>query len=132
MTQNNTLLAPALMVSDRDNRQLLSLVSDHPTPAMIALEEELSRARVVPEAQLPSDVVAMHSVVTVEDLESGHASELTLVFPREADIASHKISVLAPMGVALIGLRVGQTYARELPDGRSKEFRVKAVATKAS
>src|SRR5437870_4168212 len=67
------------------------------------LEQELDRAQIVSPSQVPEDVVTMNSKVRVKDLETGNDATYTLVFPRDADIARGKISVLAPIGTAFWG-----------------------------
>ena len=91
------------------------------------LEGELLRARVVPSDQIPRDVVTMNSRVVFEDERTGERREVTLVYPRDADIDAGKISVLVPVGSALLGLRVGQSIDWTLPSGQKRRYRVIAV-----
>ena len=84
------------------------------------LEEELDRAEVITSGDVSPDVVTMNSVVRVHDLDSGASTIYTLVFPRDADIARHRISVLAPIGVALIGYRAGDRVEWSTPGGRRR------------
>jgi regulator of nucleoside diphosphate kinase len=91
------------------------------------LEGELARAAVVPRRQIPTDVVTMNSRVVFENETTGERREVTLVYPGEADIDSGKISVLVPVGTALLGLRVGQSIDWELPSGVKHRYRVVAV-----
>lgn len=93
-----------------------------------ALAEELERAIVVPTEQLPTDVVTMHARFAYEDLLTGALREIELVFPEETDPAQGKISVLTPVGSAMIGLRVGQEITWEFPDGSTHCLRVISVA----
>ncbi len=90
------------------------------------LEAELDRAPVLPVDALPRDVVTMHTPVRVTDLEDGHQRTLMLVFPEETDSARGKISVLAPIGTALLGYRVGDTVTWQVPDGL-RRFRIDAI-----
>lgn len=92
-----------------------------------ALRGELERADVVEPSAVPKDVMTMNSTarVRVEDAELGaHEHELTLVYPRDADGSAHKVSVLAPVGSALLGLRVGETIDWPMPGGRSARLQV--------
>ncbi len=82
-----------------------------------ALEEELERAEVVEPDELPPDVVTMRSRVRVHDLVSGDDAVYTLVFPREADVAQGRLSVLAPIGTALLGYRAGDVIEWPVPGG---------------
>src|SRR4051812_13957423 len=67
------------------------------------LRREIDRARVVDHTRVPPDVVTMHSTVRIRDLATGGAEVYTLVYPDEADLPSGKLSVLAPVGTALLG-----------------------------
>lgn len=116
-----------LIVAETDFIKLNSLIKAAATEAAELLEEELGRATVVSDTQLPADVVAMNSRVSFEDLDSGLEMSVTLVYPHEVDIEENKISILAPVGSALIGLRVGQDIQWPLPNGRKKRLRVKSV-----
>lgn len=88
------------------------------------LEEELTRAVVVPREEIPKDIVTMNSRVLFEDETTGEQREVTLVYPWDADIAAGKISILVPVGTALLGLRVGQSIDWELPNGEKRRYRV--------
>jgi regulator of nucleoside diphosphate kinase len=81
------------------------------------LEEELSRAVVVPSKKVPGDVVTMNSQIRVKDLDTGKEMLIQLVFPSEADFERGKISILAPIGTALIGYRTGDTVEWKVPAG---------------
>jgi regulator of nucleoside diphosphate kinase len=91
------------------------------------LEGELTRAKVVPPDQIPQDIVTMNSRVLFEDEKTGERREVTLVYPKDADIDAGKISVLVPVGSALLGLRVGQSIDWMLPNGEKRRYRVIAV-----
>jgi regulator of nucleoside diphosphate kinase len=92
-----------------------------------ALENELARAIVVPPEQIPKDVVTMNSRVVFEDETTGERREVTLVYPAHADIGAGKISILVPVGSALLGLRIGQSIDWSLPNGQRRRYRVIAV-----
>lgn len=92
------------------------------------LEEELGRAALVSPEALPPDVVAMNSTVKYEDLESKKQATVTLVYPHDANLSENKVSVLAPVGAALIGLRVGQEIRWAFPGGREKRLKVLQVS----
>ncbi len=93
---------------------------------LLALEAELDRAHVLPAAALPPDVVTMHTPVRVTDLAEGRQRVLMLVFPGETDSAQGKVSVLAPIGTALLGYRVGDVVEWHVP-GELRRFRIDAV-----
>ncbi len=93
---------------------------------LLDLQEELERAVVVEAGSLPADVVALASGVTVLDVESGVHSEYTLVLPPQSDVAGGRISVLAPLGTALLGCRVGDVVEWCMPGGL-RRLRIEAV-----
>lgn len=99
------LVAEAKLASRRGNEYLDNL------------EIELSRAKVVAPTEVPPDVVTMNSRVNLVDLDTQEEMVYTLVFPQEADIDQSKISVLAPIGTAMLGYGVGDTFAWQVPDG---------------
>ena len=81
------------------------------------LEEELDRATVVSPQEVPADVVTMNSQVRVLDLNTKKEMVLRLVFPSDADYESGRVSVLAPIGTALLGYRAGDTVEWKVPSG---------------
>jgi len=82
-----------------------------------ALDQELQRGVVVPARKTPNDVITMNSTARFTDLNSGEEITYSLVFPADADIAQNKISVLAPIGTAMLGYRVGDIIEWEVPAG---------------
>lgn len=74
------------------------------------LLEELGRAKVLPAAKMPTNVVGIGTTVTYRDESSGQERTVTLVYPEDADIAQGKISVMTPIGVALLGLTEGVSF----------------------
>lgn len=81
------------------------------------LEHELDMAETVAPAEVPADVITMRSKVRLRDLTSGEEMIYTLVFPTEADSVDGKISVLAPIGTAMLGYRVGSVIEWQVPSG---------------
>lgn len=81
------------------------------------LLEELDRGQVVAPEDVPKDVITMNSRVCLTDLDTGEETTYTLVFPENADINEGKISVLAPIGTAMFGYRLGDTFTWKIPDG---------------
>ncbi len=81
------------------------------------LEDELERAQVVSPQAIPSDVVTMNSRSRVRDLDSNAEMIFTLVFPAEADYERGRLSILAPIGTALLGYRAGEAVEWEVPGG---------------
>ena len=81
------------------------------------LQAEIERAIVVDPDVMPSDVITMGSRVYVRDRVTGERSEYTLVFPAQANVAARRLSVLAPLGTALLGCRQGDEVVWEMPGG---------------
>jgi regulator of nucleoside diphosphate kinase len=90
---------------------------DSNTPYMNKLEGELDRANIVDPKEIPMDAITMRSKVRLKDLESRKEMIYSLVFPNEADVDQGRISVLAPVGTAMIGYRVGDIIEWEGPSG---------------
>lgn len=84
------------------------------------LQMEIERAMVVSPKDIPGDVITMNSKVCLVDLETGEEEVYTLVFPEDADLDQGKISVLAPIGTAMLGYEVGDVFEWEVPAGRRK------------
>ncbi|MEO6519417.1 MAG: nucleoside diphosphate kinase regulator [Pseudoxanthomonas sp.] len=121
---------PPIVVSSRDFNRLESLL-DSPAlrrlPAAMALMQELSRAQVVAPEEMPNTVVTMNSRVEFQEELTGERHTLTLVYPHEANVDSGRISILAPVGSALLGLSTGQSIDWAAPDGRPLRLLVTAV-----
>jgi regulator of nucleoside diphosphate kinase len=92
------------------------------------LDAELARAEIVAPELLGRDVVRMNSVVQFRDLDSGARRVYQLVYPHDADLERGRVSILAPVGCALLGLSVGQKIAWPLPAGRTRNLEVVSVA----
>lgn len=96
-------------------------------PHLDELEQELDRAKVIKNpSKTPADVVTMRSIVSLENLTGGKAMSCELVYPDEGDPEQNRISVLAPLGTAMLGQRVGRTFKVRLPKGLT-EFRVAGI-----
>ena len=81
------------------------------------LEKELGRAKVVRPQEIPADVVTMNTVVRVRAEHSRRMSDWTVVYPQDADFDEGRISVLEPLGTALLGYHVGDDFEWEMPVG---------------
>ncbi|MFO0701321.1 MAG: nucleoside diphosphate kinase regulator [Nitrospira sp.] len=99
------------LTSKADNREHRHLES---------LQDELDRAHVIDPIAIPPDVVTMNSRVRLKNLDTGQESELTLVFPSLANLEHQKISVLAPIGTAILGYRTGDVVDWPVPAGVRK------------
>lgn len=104
----------ALLNACVKNTKVVAMKEPHHTRS---LSEELRRAVVVEKKKFPEDVIRLNSMVTIKDLASGNEITLTIVLPEFADIKQKKISVLAPMGTALIGFKKGQAITWQMPAG---------------
>lgn len=82
-----------------------------------ALQAELERARLVLPKEVPPDVITMNSKARLRDLETGEEMVYTLVFPENASAEEDRISVVAPIGTAMLGQRVGEEFEWEVPAG---------------
>ncbi|MEZ4618301.1 MAG: nucleoside diphosphate kinase regulator [Caldilineaceae bacterium] len=115
--------ARTIYITEFDVERLRNLIGDakrlqrHGNEYLKSLEIELTRARVVAATDVPPDVITMNSKVCLRDLDSQEELNVILVFPRDADIMQNKISVLAPIGTAMLGYRVGDIFAWNVPDG---------------
>ncbi len=93
----------------------------HPEPAHLSeLEEALDSAETIAPGEMPADVVTVNSTVCITDMDSHDQKVFTLVFPREANYSENKISVLAPLGAALLGYRPGDIVRAQVPGGRRR------------
>jgi regulator of nucleoside diphosphate kinase len=81
------------------------------------LRAELGRAEIVSPEDVPRSVVTMNSTVVLRDMDTNEKETYTLVFPEEADIANDRLSVLAPVGTAILGERVGESVRWRVPQG---------------
>jgi regulator of nucleoside diphosphate kinase len=128
MHAQNTL--PPITLGSRDLARLEQLLESpalRRLPAAQALGAELERARVLSPDEVPGDVVTMNATVTCIDEVGGDKHLFTLVYPQDADVATGKVSVLAPVGSALLGLSVGQVIDWQAPGGRALKLRVTGV-----
>ncbi|MBE7537409.1 MAG: nucleoside diphosphate kinase regulator [Opitutaceae bacterium] len=111
----------AIYISSEDHSKLRLLLAAalraNATSSLQKLREELDRAIVVDPTALPADVVTMGSTVQFEDLSTGEIEEYTLTFPDQANIEQKRLSILAPIGTALIGFRAGDTVNWTTPGG---------------
>lgn len=94
------------------------------------LKEELTKGTVLSKEEFPLDVIRLNSTVTIQDHRTGKLIHLMLVLPEKAAINDGKVSVLAPIGTALIGYRKGQTVNWKMPAGE-KVYKVMEVVNEA-
>ena len=122
--------APRLIMSIRDARRLEALLASpaaRGSATAALLEEEIARADVREPEYLPVDVVTMNSEVLCVDEDSGAERRLRLVYPDAVGSSPHAVSVLAPVGAALLGLSRGQSIDWPMPGGRTAHLKVSEV-----
>ncbi|MEG0412810.1 MAG: nucleoside diphosphate kinase regulator [Comamonas sp.] len=120
---------PAITLSSLDMDRLENLIEKLPSnfPGRSALEAELNRADVLDPQEMPANVVTMNSTVRFTLQENDKTQTLTLVYPKEADGSPDKVSVFAPVGTALLGLRVGDVFELPSPTGKPVTVKVDAI-----
>ncbi len=123
--------SPKIIINSDELSHIEGLASGalHTNPALAErLLEELSRARIVAPAKMPSDVVSIGSTVTYRDETTGQEKSVTLVYPENADIANLRVSVMTPIGVALLGLSEGASFYWDTRDNQRRTLTVIGVA----
>lgn len=121
---------PHIVMSETDAERLSALALQMEQAAPLAaglLLEEIDRAEIRPDHEMPDDVVRMHSVVQFVDDAHGDRRTVLLVYPSEADIAAGKVSILTPVGAGLIGLRPHQEILWPDRDGQARALRILKV-----
>jgi len=122
---------PRIVMTSRDLERLEKLIQALPAnafPSKAALEAELERAEIVEPERIPPDVVTMNSTVRFTLTESREEFSLTLVYPHESQGQPDRISILAPVGSALLGLSVGDEIQWSMPGGGVSTVRVVEVS----
>ena len=118
---------PAITVTAEDHRLLTRLAEGgaHTMPELAAeLATELDRARILAEGRVSGDHVRVGSIVSYRDKTSGRDTTVTLVWPEHADIAKSRVSVMTPIGVALIGMASGKSIDWTTRSGDVKRLTV--------
>ncbi len=121
-----------VFITDADRSRLLKFIGRErefgggDSENLADLECEIKRACISATKDIPQDAVTMHSTVQLRDLDSGEEVIYTLVYPAEADLSEGRISVLAPVGTAILGYRVGDVVEWNVPGGMVR-YRVEKV-----
>jgi regulator of nucleoside diphosphate kinase len=128
-TNPNTLRKIVVTQTDLERLQRLLEQSTGAANAQHAevLELELAEAEVAASEAIPPSVVTMNSTVVFEDEGTGETREVTLCYPQDAKGSPGRVSVLAPVGSALLGLSQGQSVQLVVPGGRTRRLRVVSV-----
>lgn len=118
-----------LIINRLDAERLQRLIDDAETGLDVAeaLEAELERSEVLDPEDMPDDVVSMNSQVEFTDIGKDRRFKRTLVYPHSLATTEDGISVMAPVGAALLGLRVGETIEWPLPGGQTVTLRIESV-----
>ncbi|MBC8869410.1 MAG: nucleoside diphosphate kinase regulator [Planctomycetes bacterium] len=115
-----------IIIISEDCRRLEHLLASEfaeaigPKSYLVDLRSELQRAVIVDSDEVPYDVITMNSTVRLRDLDTGEVETYTLVYPGQADIAANKLSILAPIGTAILGYRVGDVVRWRVPSGERR------------
>jgi len=121
-----------IYITEYDMTRLRGLIADMKRFAYYGRDDikdlaaELDRGKLVAPQDVPHDVITMNSRACLVDLDTAEEMIYTLVFPKEADIDQGKISILAPIGTAMLGYRVGDVFEWHVPDG-IRRLKVKTV-----
>ncbi|MBW7897354.1 Regulator of nucleoside diphosphate kinase [Candidatus Brocadiaceae bacterium B188] len=112
-----------IYITEFDKMRLEELIDvatefgDHARKDLEFLAGELDRAEIVPSKDIPADVVTMNSKVVLRDLDTAETMTYALVFPRDANVDAGTISILAPVGTAILGYAKGDTVEWSVPSG---------------
>jgi len=112
-----------IVLTSRDNEKLRALIQNsisllNPNRAeLVSLLAELDKAEVVEPEQMPAGVVTMDSVILIKDLDTSKEEEYRLVYPERADIRKGNVSILAPVGIAILGYKEGDSIEWKVPGG---------------
>jgi len=119
-----------ITITKSDYQRLKKLTGNPSSPNtpehIIRLFQELERAKKVESKKVEPDVVTMNTVIEFVDLDTNQTRKLKLVYPEFADIRQGNVSILAPIGTALLGYRKGDTVEWEVPSGK-KKFLIKEI-----
>ena len=123
-----TTINRTIYITQPDMNRLRSLIESIKSSRedIKSLSAELEQARVVPQSEIPPDVITMNSKAQVRDLDDNELMTYTLVFPGKANVDEGLISVLAPIGTAMLGHRVGDEFEWHVPAGPIR-LRVESV-----
>jgi len=126
---------PSIILSSEDYERLSALANAARKRMPVLAEEladEIERAQVLAKGEHPQHIVCMNSKVEFCDDTTGKVQMVTLVYPDQADISQGKVSVLTPVGTALIGLRTGDSITWDAPNGQGRRLTVLSVRREAA
>lgn len=120
-------LKPAVYVAADEHERLSNLAETSVSSGALLLGEELQRAIVLKDGEFPHDCIRLGSVVEFTDLMTGRTRRVQIVLPGEADIDEDRLSVLTPVGAALLGLTAGASIGLSTENGRAHVLQVASV-----
>lgn len=134
MTTTNTTATKSKVILLQEDYDLLHAYFQRgrPTPVVNekqnikSLSEELSKATILNRSKFPEDVIRLNSTAIIKDTDTNRVITVTIVMPEQADVKKNKVSVLAPVGTALIGFKKGQQVVWPVPSG-TKKFMIMEV-----
>ena len=115
-----------IQITELDRKRLIDLILEAQSGEyrnsvyLDQLRGELERAQIVAPQEIPGDVITMNSTVALTDLDTGEEETYTLVYPENTDTTQGKVSILAPIGTAMLGYRVGDVFEWEVPAGKRR------------
>lgn len=116
-----------ITLNNKDFEKISMLLDNADADKFEALQNELERATVIDQKDTPKDLVTMNTSFEYKSLDDQKLHKAMLVYPGEEDMDEGKISILAPIGQALIGLRVGQTIDWTLPNGKTRPLKIEKI-----
>jgi len=125
--RKNAMSKPTLTINELDAERLDTLLAQAAYasgPVAEALNDELDRAEILPPQEIPADVVTMNSKVRFTEGNEGEEHVRTLVYPAALKDTDEQLSVMAPLGAALLGLRVGSSITWTMPNGKESLVKV--------
>lgn len=122
----NILTAGERTLTELDHRRIELLIQNHAHGGH-PMTTVLQQAELLPSREVPADVVTVHSRIRLTDLDGGQVLTLTLCYPADAEPARGFVSVLSPVGMSVLGLRVGEVARWQLPGGWEGAARVEAI-----
>jgi regulator of nucleoside diphosphate kinase len=103
----------------------------HDRPYLDALKQELEAAKVVENEDIPRDLVTLNSRINIRDLDTGKQMVCSVVFPKDSNVSDDRLSVLAPIGTAVLGRRVGDIFECRVPAG-VRRLKLEGIETETS
>lgn len=119
--------ADVILITEKDLLRIKNVLSFQASQEFENLELELDRAKIISDLEVPPDLVTMNSKVKFLSIPEEKEMTITLVYPSEAKFSEGKVSVLASLGSAILGLRVGQEINWMFPDGKTRTLKIKEV-----